>query len=154
MRRPFYEFASDAAAVDELDAAGLDRGIEVVPRGFASCVPPLMPAEESPQARRLFFSPCVSDDRLWISATVVVDFSPTSANSQSPCRFESLRPITPPLGSGAQAVGKRADFRHIGHRCLFKLSLYLNLKANLYDLSGRNPEICGRKIGIEMHGGK
>ena len=33
-------------------------------------------------------------------------------------------------------------------------TLYLDFEADLYDLGGRNPEIRGREIGVEVHHGE
>jgi hypothetical protein len=30
-------------------------------------------------------------------------------------------------------------------------TLYLDFETELHDLCGRNPEICGREIGVEVH---
>src|SRR6478672_5929011 len=35
-----------------------------------------------------------------------------------------------------------------------RTTLYLDFETDLYDLSGRNPEIRGREIGVEVHHGE
>jgi hypothetical protein len=37
---------------------------------------------------------------------------------------------------------------------LFRPKKRVNLDTDLHDLGGWNPEICGREIGVEVHGGK